>query len=187
VVIGKGTATRPPKPDTAGDSKEWPACALDFAEPSRNDTSETDFGSILLDAPFEGRVYVLGLLIYEPQQGLTNYKYGYNLVLGKLDRDCTHFANPQEEAMLSSQICGHAILRYSECAITLYLEMIKEKMAPRDIGQAAMDQWPDRDSNMAIQRSFEEKSNNAFLTQSALVAFLNGTAALPALEISLFA
>jgi hypothetical protein len=83
--------------------KEWVEICLDLDPPS--EAVETGHGILILEPNFQGRIYLKGLLLKlnppeETCAGSTTkiFRYGYNLLDGKVGRRRRRLGDPTEEA-----------------------------------------------------------------------------------------
>lgn len=115
---------------TEEDFRSWLSVAIDLNPPSLTDVVQTEAGDLILDARFEGHIYLKGLRI--AAHG-TNFAFGYNLARGTIgrDRDCLKTA-PEEDDMLST-IWEQAILTQGPSAVDTYIKMLHDKEGSREV------------------------------------------------------
>ncbi len=130
VVIGKGRLGV----DVALEEfLKWLKVTIDVNPPS--DIMETDFGDLILDGSFAGKVYLKGLLLPNASSSVKSFVYGYNLLQGCTNRDRGRLTDPSEEADQLRSIWEQAIDKRHEL-VDKYVNLLQHHQDCGDISLA---------------------------------------------------
>ena len=99
------------------------AVTLDIKGPSPEDVIRTDYGDLILDPAFSGKLYVKELRLLQNKSRNKGYQYGYNLLSGRVNRDWESMAGPSEESKLLTGIWTDAIGAEGDRMIEKYVSL----------------------------------------------------------------
>jgi hypothetical protein len=114
------------------DFKDWLQVSLHLDRPTK--IIETACGTLILDPGFRGRIYLKSLLL--ETNSVKEWRFGYNLFDGKVNRDRQRLTNPAEEASVLARIWEEAIQKEEEDTLDDYVEMLKEDTRWADVSLA---------------------------------------------------
>lgn len=119
------------------DFQSWLKVSLDLERPSN--VIKTSHGSLILDPEFQGRLYLRGLLL-EINDPLTmkdrRFRFAYNLVDGKVNRDRQRLTSSAEEAQGFALIWKQAIEKKPDDTLHAYIELLREDDRWADVNGA---------------------------------------------------
>ncbi|KAI9878014.1 MAG: hypothetical protein M1830_002172 [Pleopsidium flavum] len=111
----------------------WLQVTIDVKPPS--DVLETDFGDLILDESFAGKVYLKGLLLPNASSSAKKFVYGYNLRQGCTNRDRGRLTDPSEEANQLRSIWEQAVDKRDEL-VDKYVNLLQHHQDCGDISLA---------------------------------------------------
>jgi hypothetical protein len=111
------------------DFKDWLQVSLNLDRPTK--IIETARGTLILDPGFGGRIYLKSLLL--ETNSVKEWRFGYNLFDGKVNRDRQRLTNPAEEASVLARIWEEAIQKEEEETLDDYVKMLKEDTRWADV------------------------------------------------------
>ncbi|KAF9876159.1 hypothetical protein CkaCkLH20_06102 [Colletotrichum karsti] len=88
---------------------DWIAVSLDIKGPPPDAMIRTEYGDLLLDERFAGRIYLKSLRVKHNGAGGKRYHYGYNFAEGEISRDREQLTNSKEKALMLADIWGAAM------------------------------------------------------------------------------
>jgi len=126
-VMGKGEKIR------RSTFEKWMKISLDLDPPGNSsDLVKTRLGTLILDPKYEGKIYLKGLLM-EERGSLRQFKYGYNLKYGRVNRDREMITNIMEQARTITDIWRDGILAKEKLLLTKYVDMLKSSEEYADV------------------------------------------------------
>lgn len=115
----------------------WVSVALDLKGPtSHNLIVKTDRGDLILDEVFAGCLYLKGLLLSDTNNTSRPFRFGYNFVEGKVDRDRRQMKDSSEEANILASIWEHAIQHGGKQELESLIDIFQKYPFHRDIREA---------------------------------------------------
>lgn len=118
---------------------------------------ETEYGHIILDPKYEGRIYVKGVLAPSSYTDTKHYKLGYNFVQGRVGRDRRRLMKYEEEADFIRRMWESAIQRAEALAVPVYVNLLRNFSNFRDVELA--DQLLQKPAKDAIWNYLKQQSN----------------------------
>jgi hypothetical protein len=110
---------------------------MDLDGPPAEGLIRTDYGDLLIDDEFRGRVYLKGLRTDSFSPGGHKYVFGYNFADGHIGRDRERLTNAREEAKMVATIWESAILGKQSPDITRkYIELFSYDERAPDVSLA---------------------------------------------------
>jgi hypothetical protein len=117
--------------------QSWLMVSLDLERPS--DIIKTSRGCLILDPSFQGRIYLRALLL-EINNPLAvrkrKFRFAYNLLNGRVNRDRQSLSSAAEEAQEFARIWKEAIEKSSENTLKNYIELLREDDRWADVSRA---------------------------------------------------
>ncbi len=113
------------------DFRSWLTVAIDLNPPSLTDVVQTAAGDLILDARFEGHIYLKGLRIMGHG---TNFAFGYNLARGAIGRDRDRLKTPAEEDEMLNAIWEQAILTQAPDSVDIYIKLLHDREGCPEVG-----------------------------------------------------
>jgi len=117
--------------------QSWLMVSLDLERPF--DIIKTSRGCLILDSSFQGRIYLRALLL-EINNPLAvrkrKFRFAYNLLNGRVNRDRQSLSSVAEEAQEFARIWKEAIEKSSENTLKNYIELLREDDRWADVSRA---------------------------------------------------
>ena len=110
--------------------KTWLKVSLDirgFSYPAS--IVATNYGDLILDQAFQGKVYLRGLLLPSSTLDSNPFKLGYNFIKGRVNRDRQRLADDLEEADLVTRIWESAIEKEETVLLPIYVNLSENSLA----------------------------------------------------------
>jgi hypothetical protein len=117
--------------------RSWLTVTLDirrFSHPS--DVLETEVGDLILDPDFHGRVYLKGMRLPCSGSGLKQYRFAYNFLHGKVNRDRRILVDRDEEANMVRRIWEAAIRKHRTAFLPIYVGLLRNSPEALDVESA---------------------------------------------------
>lgn len=124
VIIGPGE-----RPGNQGVSveqfKKWLDVSMEIRGFSYPESIiETDYGDLILDFRYRGKVFLKGLLLPSSISEPRAFTVGYNLVQGDVNRDRQRLVNRRQEANRLRKIWESAILKNEGLVLPIYVNLL---------------------------------------------------------------
>jgi hypothetical protein len=107
----------------------------EFSHPS--DVLETETGDLILDPDFHGQVYLKGMLLPYSGSELKQYRFAYNFLHGKVNRDRQILVDRDEEANMVRRIWEAAIRKHHVAFLPIYVGLLRNFPEALDVESAA--------------------------------------------------
>lgn len=117
--------------------KTWLKVSLDirgFSYPAS--IVATNYGDLILDQAFQGKVYLRGLLLPSSTLDSNPFKLGYNFIKGRVNRDRQRLADDLEEADLVTRIWESAIEKEETVLLPIYVNLLRKFPRVPDVALA---------------------------------------------------
>jgi hypothetical protein len=117
--------------------RTWLTVTLDirgFSHPS--DVLETEVGDLILDPDFHSRVYLKGMRLPCSGSGLKQYRFAYNFLQGKVNRDRQILVDRDEEANMVRRIWEAAIRKHRTAFLPIYVGLLRNSPEALDVESA---------------------------------------------------
>ncbi|OKP09911.1 hypothetical protein PENSUB_4680, partial [Penicillium subrubescens] len=117
--------------------RTWLTVTLDirgFSHPS--DVLETEVGDLILDPDFHSRVYLKGMRLPCSGSGLKQYRFAYNFLQGKVNRDRQILVDRDEEANMVRRIWEAAIWKHRTAFLPIYVGLLRNSPEALDVESA---------------------------------------------------
>jgi hypothetical protein len=115
------------------DFKDWLKVSIDLDKPSN--VVKTAYGDLILDPKFRGKVYLKELLLKGDASSF-EYKFGYNLLQGYVNRDRQMMESSSEKGEAISRIWDEAIQQNPADTLNEYVKMLREDATWDDVDSA---------------------------------------------------
>ncbi|CEJ61881.1 hypothetical protein PMG11_10397 [Penicillium brasilianum] len=102
-----------------------------------SDILETDAGDLILDPKFYGRIYLNGMHLPCSGSELQQYRFAYNFLHGKVNRDRQILVDRDEEANMVRRIWEAAIRKHRVAFLPIYVNLLRNFPKALDIESAA--------------------------------------------------
>jgi hypothetical protein len=115
----------------------WLRVSLDirgFSYPS--DILQTEVGDLILDPDFHSRVYLKGMRLPCSGSGLKQYRFAYNFLQGKVNRDRQILVDRDEEANMVRRIWEAAIWKHRTAFLPIYVGLLRNPPEALDVESA---------------------------------------------------
>lgn len=129
VIVGKAKIRE-------SDFRAWLNVALDLHWPPPSEIIQTRMGDLLLAAGLKGRIYLKGLRIDGEGPDGKDYAYGYNFIVGKINRDRERLISRGEEHKMLAAIWAEAIREKGDDIIDRYITLFEKHEKCADISMA---------------------------------------------------
>lgn len=114
----------------------WLKVTIDIDRPESADIVETDYGDLILDKEFGGRIYLKGLLVPGDLPDQKRYSFGYNFIQGRINRDRERLMDQEEESRMLAMIWEQSIISRGDEITRKYLWLLCSRKIFPDISMA---------------------------------------------------
>jgi hypothetical protein len=153
----------------------WLAITFDIRGLSHpSDILETEAGDLILDPKFHGRVYLNGMRLPCSGSELKQYRFAYNFLHRKVNRDRQILVDRDEEANIVRRIWEAVIRKHQVAFLPIYVNLLRNFPNALDIDSAAHFLEPPT-KHLIWKHLLDEAGDNKFYynkTSSAEVGFL---------------
>jgi hypothetical protein len=115
------------------DFLEWIQHCIDLDPPSS--MIKTKLGDLILDPKFANKMFLKGLLL-EGNSKSRQWKFGYNLAQGEVNRDRQQVSDPEEQGEVIAGIWNEACQKEKAATLLPYLDMLRAETQYPDVSYA---------------------------------------------------